>query len=150
MSRNDSVPSELIGKWYKGSTSALGFLDRQTGISDAAGGEGFSYEFKSNGSFVKAGMVKAGSYGCSTVVFGYETGKFTVAGGNLKMVDKENYVSYKDSCSPQTNSGKNAKLATNEYPYEIRKTMTVTRFFVYRGAAAKSASEKPTHKLISV
>ena len=38
----------------------------------------------------------------------------------LKMVDKENYVSYKDSCNPQTNSEKNARLATNEYPYDIR------------------------------
>ena len=119
-SQNDSVPNELVGKWYKGSTSALGFLDRRTGISDAAGGDGFSFEFKSNGTFVKAGMVKAGSYSCSTIVFGYETGKFTATGNNLKMADKENYVSYKDSCNPHTNSEKNAKLAIKEYPYEIR------------------------------
>lgn len=119
-SRGNSIPSEFVGKWYMGSTSALAFLDRRTGISDAAGGNSFSFEFKADGSFIKAGVMKTSSYGCSIIVFGYETGKFKTAGDRLMLDDKENFISYKDSCNPHTNSEKNKPPRKLEYPYEIR------------------------------
>lgn len=115
-----AVPRELVGKWYKGSTSALQFLDRRTGISDAAGGDGFSLEFTADGKFIKAGMMKTGAYGCSVVVFGYETGKFKVAGSTLTLNGADNFISYKDSCNPQTNSEKNKPPRKFDYPFEIR------------------------------
>lgn len=118
--RNNSIPPELVGKWYLGSTSSLAFLNRSTGISDSAGGDGFSIELKSNGSFTKAGVAKTGLYGCSIIVFGYETGKFKATRDALTLNGTENSISYKDSCNPQTNSEKNKPPIKREYSYELK------------------------------
>ena len=119
-SRNNSVPTELVGKWYTGSTSSLAFLDKQTGISDSAGGNGASLEIKANGSFIKAVVVKTGLYGCSTVAFGYETGNLKITGDTVTFNGKDYFISYKDSCNPQTNSEKNKGARKYEYSYELR------------------------------
>ena len=115
-----SIPGELVGKWYTGSTSSLAFLDRNTGISDAAGGDGASLEIKPNGGFVKAVVVKTGLYGCSTVAFGYETGSLKIAGDTATFNGKDYFISYKDSCNPQTNSEKNKPGRKREFSYELR------------------------------
>lgn len=115
----NSIPDELVGKWYSGSTSSLAFLDRTSGISNAAGGNGVSLEIKPNGSFIKAVVLKTGLYGCSTVAFGYETGKLNITGDTLAFKGKDYFISYKDSCNPQTNSEKNKAPLTYEYSYKL-------------------------------
>jgi hypothetical protein len=119
-SRDASVPSELAGKWYTGSSSSLAFLDRSTGISDAAGGNGASLEIKADGNFVKATVLKTGLYGCSVIAFGYQTGELKTSGHTLVFDGTENFISYKDSCNPQTNSEKNKPPLHYEYQYEQR------------------------------
>ena len=117
---SNSVPGELVGKWYNGSTSSLEYLDRGTGIANAAGGNGTGLEIKADGSFTKAQLAKVGLYGCSTVVFGYQTGILKAAGDTLTFDIKKFYVSYKDSCNPHTNSEKNAAPSRHEWQYELK------------------------------
>lgn len=118
-SRSNSIPSELVGKWYKGTTSSLEYLNNSTGIANAAGGNGTGLEIKADGSFTKAQMAKVGLYGCSTIVFSYQTGKVGAAGDSLTFDIRKFYVSYKDSCNPKTNSEKNAAPRKHEYQFEL-------------------------------
>lgn len=119
-SRDASVPSELVGKWYTGSSSSLMFLDRRTSISDAAGGNGTGLEIKADGTFAKSQLSKVGLYGCSVMVFGYQKGNASANGGTLTFNGESIYVSYKDSCNPHTNSEKNGKPDSQQYQYELK------------------------------
>ena len=118
-SRNNSVPGELVGKWYKGTTSSLEYLDRSTNIANAAGGNGTGLEIKADGGFSKAQLARVGLYGCSTVVFSYQTGNLKAADDTLTFDIKKFYVSYKDSCNPRTNSEKNAAPEKHDWQYEL-------------------------------
>ncbi len=119
-SRGVSIPGELVGKRYQGSTSSLEYLNRSTGAANAAGGNGTGLEIKTDGSFTKAQLAKVGLYGCSTIVFGYQTGKVIAADDALTFDVKKFYVSYKDSCNPQMNSEKNAAPQKFQYQYALK------------------------------
>ena len=115
-----SVPAQLVEQWFTGNTSTIEYVNRSTGSSDTGGGNRFGYVINADGTYVQLGIAKAGLYGCSTVIFNYQPGTYEVSGSTITLMPSEDYLSYKDSCNPHTNSEKSRPPVKKVFEYHIK------------------------------
>jgi len=96
---NDPVaPAAFEGvEWYSGGVSLMGFYSPTTGF-DPGMSSGSSWKFE-KGKFTKAAMLSTRMYTCGMKSFFYTTGRYTLEGDTLKVVDEHMKVKIDDSCS---------------------------------------------------
>jgi hypothetical protein len=99
-------PGEVIGSWYSGSVSSIGYLDPSHGSYSSGGGEGLMYTFLPDGSWQSGWLLTSRLYACSMRVMVYREG--TLAGsdpttGMLRLHTVAAQIHSEDSCSADGN-----------------------------------------------
>lgn len=119
------MPAELVGGWYSGSPSSIGFYDLATGSWGSPGGSGFSYTFREDGSYQEGylGQVRSGS--CYTAFFIFIEGVARVQGASLTKTRSRGVLKVEDTCSPSLNeerelSGEELAEHQGRYNWRIR------------------------------
>jgi hypothetical protein len=119
------MPTELVGEWYSGSSSSIGFYDPATGSWGSPNGSGFSYTFRENGTYQEGylGQVHRGS--CYTGFFIFIEGVARVQGASLTKTRSRGVLRVEDTCSPNLNeereiSGEELAEHQGRYTWRIR------------------------------
>lgn len=68
------MPAELVGAWYSGSPSSVGFYDPTTGAWGSPSGSGFSYTFREDGTYQEGYVGQVRKDRCYTVFYLYRGG----------------------------------------------------------------------------
>jgi hypothetical protein len=114
--------ADLIGEWYKSKMSTVDFVNPATGAHANPSGERLNVRFQSDGTF-KLGWLKQSSlYNCSSTVFGYKVGAYTLSNSVITMQVKNNTLTSKDNCHPQWNYEKHPPLGTTSYQLRLGRS----------------------------
>ena len=119
LAQTSRVPSELVGKWFKGSTSILQEQNMTTGAVASKYGSTIGYTIESDGTFRYAALMKSTIYGCTTTLWNDRRGKISVDGDGVTFTPDKDYWLNTNSCSPSANKEQNKPLQAKTYNYEI-------------------------------
>jgi len=117
--QNKSVPSNLVGKWFEGSTSILNEQNMTTGAISSRYGSSIGYTIEADGTFRYAGLIKSTMYGCTTTLWNDRRGKLSVEGDVITFTTTKDYWFNSNSCYPSSNKEENKPLKATKYNYEI-------------------------------
>jgi hypothetical protein len=101
-----AAPAAVVGAWYTGTVSDLGFVDPNGGSYDSAGGEGVMYRFSADGSWSYGWLLTSRLYACSMRVSVYRQGVLAVsdpAMGMLQLDTLSSTIHSEDDCSEDGN-----------------------------------------------
>ena len=113
------VPSNLIGKWFEGSTSILNEQNMTTGAISSRYGSSIGYVIEADGTFRYAGLIKSTLYGCTTTLWNDRRGKISVTGDTITFTPTKDYWLNTNSCAPASNKEQNKPLEAKAFNYEI-------------------------------
>ena len=113
------IPSELIGKWFEGSTSILGEQNMATGAVASKYGSSIGYTIEADGTFRYAALIKSTMYGCTTSLWNDRRGSISVAGDTLTFTPSKDYWFNSNSCYQSSNKEQNKPLQAKTYNYEV-------------------------------
>ena len=114
-----SVPANLVGKWFSGSSSILQEKNTMTGAIASRYGSSIGYEINSDGTFQYAGLMKSTMYGCTTTLWNDQRGKILIEGDMITFKPNKDYWLNTYSCSPSSNKEKNKELEEKSYNFEV-------------------------------
>ena len=105
----------LIGTWFNGRVSTVGYQNTITGAITSGGGNRFEYKFGADGKFQFTGYMEVTTYGCTTTLFNLVAGKYSLNNATLNLSQTKNYWKQTSSCSAKSNLEKNNPLVKEIY-----------------------------------
>ncbi len=75
--------SPIDGRWWEGNLSTIQYYDPATGTWSLPNGSGTWFDFHADGTYTAGGVLNTGAGGCTTTLYVYTYGAYTVAGGTL-------------------------------------------------------------------
>ncbi len=99
-------PSELVGAWYTGDVSSVGYLDPNQGSYASGGSQGLMYAFASDGAWQSGWLLTSQLYACRMQVLVYRQGLITASDptlGMLRLATLTAQIRSVDDCSADGN-----------------------------------------------
>jgi hypothetical protein len=119
--RLTAIPAELVGEWITRRGSGTSYSNAQTGQSGPPNATVASYKIFANGTYEHGMQMQSALYGCSTTIFGRETGIITVATSTFTITPRSGTLDYKSSCSPSMNSNKPTTFPPETMSWRIER-----------------------------
>ena len=113
------VPSNLVGRWFNGSTSILQEQNMSTGAISSKYGSSIGYEINADGTFQYAGLIKSTMYGCTTTLWNDRRGRISIEGDVITFRPNKDYWLNTYSCYPSSNKEKNKELQNQAFNFEV-------------------------------
>ena len=104
-----SAPEGVVGTWYSGTVSDIGYVDPDLGSYSSGGGEGLMYGFAPDGSWQYGWMLQSALYSCEMRVMVYRTGVLSASDpttGMLQLDTLSSQMHSEDTCSEDGNYDK--------------------------------------------
>jgi hypothetical protein len=114
--------SELVGEWTQSEVSTLDFVNPNTGAHADPSGERLSFRLFPDGTYKIGWMLQSSLYGCTSQVFAYRTGSYTLDGETLTFTDKTYTLTSKDNCHAEWNYEKHPPLGKMAYRWQMGET----------------------------
>ncbi len=114
-----SVPENLVGNWFEGSTSILQEKNMSTGAVASRYGSSIGYVINADGTFRYAALIKSTMYGCTTSLWNDRRGKISIEGDRITFTPAKDYWLNTNSCYPSSNKEKNKELEAKSYNFEV-------------------------------
>lgn len=115
-----SFAERLTGKWRATSVAATQYKNSYTGAPAPTSGNSFFYEFFPDGTYRNNNMMQITTYGCTSSIYGENSGRFRVQGDHLYVEPSRGTVK-SQVCGGQP-SEKADNLAVREYVFHIETT----------------------------
>ena len=115
----ESVPAALVGTWHIGAVANTNIYNPASGAWSAPSGEGNAWTFTADGHYTHAQILQSSFGGCTSRVFAYATGTFTVAGGEIRVGATQGYMKSEDTCRADWNYEKRFDVAAGAPGYEL-------------------------------
>lgn len=99
-------PPAIVGAWYNGSVSSIGYVDPDLGSYGSGGSEGLMYAFAADGTWQSGWLLTSRLYACAMQVMVYRSGLIThsdPATGLLELTASTAQIHSEDSCSESGN-----------------------------------------------
>ncbi|HYY95138.1 MAG TPA: hypothetical protein VE713_11530 [Pyrinomonadaceae bacterium] len=100
--------SELLGEWSQSEVSATDFVNPSTGAHADPSGERLNFRLFPDGTYKIGWMLQSSLYGCTSQVFAYRTGTYTLTS--------------KDNCHAEWNYEKHPPLGKMAYRWQMGET----------------------------
>lgn len=117
----NAAPHSIQGRWRSGTVSAVGYYNPATGSWAAPTGAGQRYEFRPDGTYEYSGLAQTSMYGCTTSVFSWERGRYSVSGGNVTFRPTEEKLRSRDNCNKRFNYEKNGKREVKTWIWRLAR-----------------------------
>lgn len=114
--------SELLGEWSQSEVSTLDFVNPSTGAHADPSGERLNFRLFPDGAYKIGWMLQSSLYGCTSQVFAYRTGVYTLDGETLTFTDKTYTLTSKDNCHSEWNYEKHPPLGKMAYRWQMGET----------------------------
>jgi hypothetical protein len=102
-------PAEIVGAWYNGSVSSVGYVDPGSGSYSDGGSEGLAYTFLPDGSWQFGYLLKSALYDCQMTVLVFNQGMVTSSDPATHLVElhtDRSQMHSEDTCSAEENYDK--------------------------------------------
>lgn len=99
-------PAEIVGSWYTGDVSDIGYVDPNTGSYSVGGSEGVGYAFAPDGTWQYGFLITSSLYGCTMRVMVFRTGVVAAVDAPTHLVSPDTQVSQmhsEDDCVESNN-----------------------------------------------
>ncbi len=120
--RGGGDASELVGEWSQSEVSTTDYVNPGTGAHADPSGERLNIRLNADGTYKIGWLLQSSLYGCTSSVFGYKTGVYTVEGLTITFVDKTNTLTSKDNCHAEWNYEKHPPLGRSVYQWQMGET----------------------------
>jgi hypothetical protein len=100
------APDGIVGAWYSGTVSSVGYVDPDQGSYSSGGSEGLMYAFAPDGSWQSGWLLSSQLYSCLMRVMVYKDGVLTDSDpstGMLRLATVTAQIHSEDSCSADGN-----------------------------------------------
>lgn len=114
-------PAYLVGEWGQSQMSTVDFVSPGGGHADPSG-ERYNVHFFPEGTYKIGYLHQVALYNCTTTIFGYSTGTYTVRGTDLDMQGKTSSLRSSDNCHQQYNYEKQLDPGHTVYQWHLAKT----------------------------
>ena len=114
-----SVPDNLVGNWFEGSTSILQEKNMSTGAVASKYGSSIGYVINADGTFRYAALIKSTMYGCTTSLWNDRRGKISIEGDVITFTPDKDYWLNTNSCYPSSNKEQNKALQAKTFNFEV-------------------------------
>jgi hypothetical protein len=114
-----SVPDNLVGKWFEGSTSILQEKNMTTGAVASSYGSSIGYVIGADGTFRYAALMKSTMYGCTTSLWNDRRGSISIEGDVITFTPTKDYWLNTNSCYPSANKEQNKALQARSFNFEV-------------------------------
>lgn len=114
--------ADLVGEWYKSKMSTIDFVDPATGAHANPSGERLNVRFSRDGTFKLGWLLQSSLYNCSSTVFGYKVGTYSLVNSSVTIDIKTNTLTSKDTCHPRWNYEKHPPLITSTYGLHLGRS----------------------------
>jgi hypothetical protein len=128
-------PAGILGAWYSGSVSSVGYVDPTIGSYSSGGGEGLMYAFLPDGTWQSGWLLTSRLYGCAMRVMVYRDGTLAdsdPATGMLQLDTSTAQIDSQDSCSADGNYQRDLP-ADDETLYWVRSSDEYGEVLMLRG-----------------
>ena len=128
-------PAEMLGAWYSGSVSSVGYVDPTVGSYSSGGSEGLMYAFLPDGTWQSGWLLSSQLYGCAMRVMVYRDGTLVEsdpAAGMLRLDTATAQIHSEDSCSADGNYDRDLPT-DDETLYWARANDTYGEVLMLRG-----------------
>jgi hypothetical protein len=128
-------PGEVIGAWYSGTVSSVGYVDPDQGSWSSGGGEGLMYAFQPDGTWESGWLLTSRLYGCAMQVMVYRSGTIAEsdpASGSLRLDTALAQIDSQDSCVADGNYRRDLPL-DDETLYWARSSDAYGEVLMLRG-----------------
>jgi hypothetical protein len=99
-------PADIVGAWYSGTVSDIGYVDPNTGSYSQGGATGLAYTFNPDGSWESGFLMTSQLYNCAMRVHVYRAGNLVATDPATHIVDLDALVAQmhsEDSCVNENN-----------------------------------------------
>ena len=114
-----TVPPALVGTWHIGAVANTNIYNPANGAWSAPSGEGNAWTFAADGRYTHAQILQSSFYGCTSRVFAYAAGTFTVTGGEVRIAATQGYMKSEDTCRADWNYEKRFDVAAGAPAYTL-------------------------------
>jgi hypothetical protein len=100
------APAEIIGSWYTGTVSDIGYVDPNSGSYSSGGGEGLFYAFAPDGAWEFGYLLSSQLYGCAMRVLVYRSGSLAAADPTTHILELDTHLAQihsEDTCAADNN-----------------------------------------------
>jgi hypothetical protein len=104
-----SPPAEILGAWYNGSVSSVGYVDQTTGSYSDGGSEGLAYTFLPDGTWQFGYLLSSALYGCQMRVLVFNEGELASTDPATHLIElrmSRSQMHSEDTCSESGNYDK--------------------------------------------
>ena len=104
-----AAPDGIVGAWYSGTVSDVGYVDPNLGSYSSGGSEGLMYAFAPDGSWESGWLLQSALYACQMRVMVYKTGVLSdsdPATGIIQLDTQGAQMHSEDTCSEASNYDK--------------------------------------------
>ena len=117
--QRSTVPANLVGNWFEGSTSILQEQNMSNGSVASRYGSSIGYVISGDGTFRYAALIKSTMYGCTTSLWNDRRGKISIEGDVITFTPNKDYWLNMNSCYPSSNKEQNKALQAKSFNFEI-------------------------------
>ncbi len=104
-----AAPDGIVGAWYSGTVSDVGYVDPNLGSYSSGGSEGLMYAFAPDGSWEYGWLLQSALYTCQMRVMVYRTGVLSDSDPSTGMIQLDTQTAQmhsEDTCSESDNYDK--------------------------------------------
>jgi hypothetical protein len=101
-----AAPDGIVGAWYSGTDSDVGYVDPNLGSYSSGGSEGLMYAFAPDGSWEYGWLLQSALYACEMRVMVYRTGVLSDSDPSTGMIQLDTQTAQmhsEDTCSESGN-----------------------------------------------
>lgn len=141
-------PPAIVGAWYNGSVSSIGYVDPDLGSYGSGGSEGLVYAFAADGTWQSGWLLTSRLYGCAMQVMVYRSGVIThsdPAAGLLELAASTAQIHSEDTCSASGNYERDLPLE-DETLYWTRSDDAYGEVLLLRGPDTSWSLFRPLHQ----
>ena len=138
-------PAEVLGAWYHGSVSSVGYVDPTIGSYSSGGSEGLMYAFLPDGTWQSGWLLSSQLYGCAMRVMVYRDGTLVgsdPATGMLRLDTATAQIHSEDTCSADGNYDRDLP-ADDETLYWSRVSDAYGEVLMLRGPDTSWSAFRP-------
>lgn len=102
-------PAEVIGSWYNGTSSSIGYVDPNTGSYSDGGSEGIGYTFLPDGTWQFGYLLSSALYSCQMKVLVFNQGEIASSDPDTHLMElhvDRSQMHSEDTCSAAENYDK--------------------------------------------
>jgi hypothetical protein len=144
-----AAPDGIVGAWYSGTVSDVGYVDPNLGSYSSGGSEGLMYAFAPDGSWEYGWLLQSALYACEMRVMVYRTGVLSDSDPSTGMIQLDTQTAQmhsEDTCSESGNYDKQLPAddetliwvrTSDEYGDELMLRAPDTDYSIFRPMATE-------------